>query len=415
MDFATSGKVRKLQAQVREFMDAEVLPNEGRYHQQIAASGDPCHQPAVMEELKAKARAAGLWNLFLPDPEWGAGLTTLEYAPLCELMGHSLIGPEAFNCSAPDTGNMEVLARYGNRIQQERWLVPLLEGEIRSCFCMTEPGVASSDARNIGARIVRDGDGYVINGRKWWTTGAAQSRCELSVFMGVTDPGADPYRRQSMILVPLAEPGVEIVRTLNVFGYEPPPSHCELAFTDVRVPAHNLLQSEGDGFRIAQERLGPGRVHHCMRLIGMAERALELMCQRVDARTTFGRQLSEQGVIQDWIARSRTQIEQARLLTLKAAWTMDAVGSKAARAEIAAIKIVAPTMALSVVDRAIQAFGGAGVSGDTPLAEFWAYARTLRIADGPDEVHIASLAKHELRRQRQRATRPPNSPNSPNA
>jgi len=399
VDFSTSDKVRKLRDAVRDFMNAEVLPNEGRYHHEVEEAGDPHHQPVVMEELKAKARAAGLWNLFLPESEWGAGLTNLEYAPLCEQMGRSLIGPEAFNCNAPDTGNMEVLARYGTREQQERWLVPLLEGEIRSCFSMTEPDVASSDARNIRARIERDGDEFVINGRKWWTTGAARERCKISIFMGITDPDAEPYRQQSMILVPLDTPGIEILRTLKVFGYEPQESHAEMQFTGVRVPAENLLQEEGDGFRIAQGRLGPGRIHHCMRLIGMAERALELMCRRVDEREPFGKKLSEQGVIQDWIARSRVEIEQARLLTLKAAWMMDEVGNKAARTEIAAIKVLAPNLALTVVDRAIQAFGGAGVSQDTPLAEFWAMARTLRLADGPDEVHLASIAKQELRRQ----------------
>jgi acyl-CoA dehydrogenase len=400
MDFASSEKVRKLQRRVREFMDCEVLPNERRYHEQIAASGNPHHQPAVMEELKAKARSAGLWNLFLPDPQWGAGLSTLEYAPLAEQMGRSLIGPEAFNCSPPDTGNMEVLAWYGTPAQQEQWLIPLLNAEIRSCFSMTEPDVASSDARNIRARIERDGDEYVLNGRKWWTTGAARERCKLSVFMGVTNPHAEPYRRQSMILVPLDTPGVQLVRPLAVFGYAPQESHCEMVFCDVRVPTSNLLQQEGDGFRIAQGRLGPGRIHHCMRLIGMAERALALLCRRVQQRQAFGARLSEQGVIQDWIARSRLEIEQARLLILKAAWMMDESGAKAARTEIAAIKIATPTVALNVIDRAIQAFGGAGVCQDTPLAEFWAHARTLRIADGPDEVHVASLAKQELRRQR---------------
>ena len=399
VNFGVSDKTRKLEQQVREFMDCEVLPNEGRYHQQVEESGDPHHHPAIMEELKAKARAAGLWNLFLPESEWGAGLSNLEYAPLAEQMGHSLIGPEAFNCSAPDTGNMEVLARYGSREQQERWLVPLLSGEIRSCFSMTEPDVASSDARNIRARIERDGDEYLVNGRKWWTTGAARERCRISIFMGVTDPDAEPYRRQSMILVPLDTPGVEILRTLNVFGYEPQESHCEMRFTDVRVPVANLLREEGDGFCIAQGRLGPGRIHHCMRLIGMAERALELMCRRVAEREAFGTRLSDQGVIQEWIARSRIEIEQARLLTLKAAWMMDEAGNKAARQEIGAIKVIAPNVALAVVDRAIQAHGGAGVSQDTPLAEFWTHARTLRLADGPDEVHLMSLAREELRRQ----------------
>ncbi len=380
-------------------MDAEVIPNEERFHREVEESGDPHHQPAVMEELKAKARSAGLWNLFLPESEWGAGLLNLEYAPLCEQMGRSLIGPEAFNCNAPDTGNMEVLVRYGTQEQQERWLVPLLEGEIRSCFSMTEPDVASSDARNIRARIERDGDEYVINGRKWWTTGAARERCKISIFMGITDPEAETYRQQSMILVPLDTPGITYERTLKVFGYEPHESHAEMQFTDVRVPASNMLQEEGDGFRIAQGRLGPGRIHHCMRLIGMSERALELMCERVDSREAFGRKLSEQGVIREWIARSRVEIEQARLLTLKAAWMMDEVGNKAARTEIAAIKVVAPNLALTVLDRAIQAFGGAGVSQVTPLAELWAMARTLRLADGPDEVHLRSIAKQELHRQ----------------
>ncbi len=367
-------------------MDAEVLPNEGRY------------DAAVMDELQGRARGAGLWNLFMTDPRWGPGLSNLEYAPLAEQMGRSLIGPEVFNCNAPDTGNMEVLARYGSPAQQERWLVPLLEGEIRSCFSMTEPDVASSDARNIRASIYRDGDEYVINGRKWWTTGAARPRCRLSIFIGVTDANAEPHRRQSMVLVPLETPGVQIVRHLNVFGYEPAESHCEMAFSEVRVPAENLLQEEGDGFRIAQGRLGPGRIHHCLRLIGMAERALGLMCRRVVGRVAFGKPLSEQGVIQEWIARSRVEIEQARLLTLKAAWMMDEVGAAEARTEIAAIKVVAPTVAQNVVDRAIQAFGGAGVCQDTPLPEFWAHARTLRLADGPDEVHLMSLARRELSR-----------------
>ena len=404
MEFGWSDKVRDLAGQVREFMGQEVLPAEGRYEEEIVASGDPHHHPQVMEELKGKARAAGLWNLFLPDPEWGAGLTNAEYAPLCELMGHSLIGPEAFNCNAPDTGNMEVLAQYGSRAQQEQWLAPLLEGEIRSCFSMTEPDVASSDARNIRSRIVRDGDEYVVNGRKWWTSGAGRARCRISIFMGVTDPDEQPYRQQSMILVPLDTPGITNERNLTVFGYVDPEGHSEMSFTDVRVPVANLLQSEGDGFRIAQGRLGPGRIHHCMRLIGMAERALELMCRRVAGRTAFGKPLAEQGVIQNWIAESRVEIEQARLLVLKAAWMMDTVGNKAAKAEIAMIKIMAPRMAGRVLDRAIQAFGGAGVSQDTPLARAFAGARTLRLADGPDEVHLMSLARQELRKQLEGAT-----------
>lgn len=399
MDFGFSETSRRLQEQVREFMAAEVLPAERTYREQVEESGDPHHHPAVMEELKAKARGAGLWNLFLPDRHWGAGLTNLEYAPLAELMGRSLIGPEAFNCNAPDTGNMEVLAAYGSREQQERWLVPLLKGEIRSCFCMTEPDVASSDATNIAARIQRDGDSYVVNGRKWWTTGAARSRCKISIFMGKSNPDASRHRQQSMILVPLDAPGVTKLRTLSVFGYDEGEGHSEMSFDDVRVPAENLLQNEGDGFRIAQGRLGPGRIHHCMRLIGMAERALELLCRRVVARTAFGKRLADQGVIQDWIAESRCEVEQARLLVLNAAWKMDTVGNKGAKAEIAMIKIVAPRMATRVLDRAIQAHGGAGVSQDTPLAQHFAHARTLRLADGPDEVHLMSLARQELQRQ----------------
>jgi acyl-CoA dehydrogenase len=396
VDFAFTDRAKDLQDQVRDFMQSEVLPAEAVYREQVEASGNPHHHPQIMEDLKAKARSAGLWNLFLPDAEWGAGLTNLEYAPLAELMGWSVIGPEVFNCNAPDTGNMEVLAQYGTRAQQEQWLVPLLAGEIRSCFSMTEPEVASSDATNIQASIVRDGDEYVINGRKWWTSGAARDRCKISIFMGKTDPEAARHRQQSMILVPLDTPGVENVRTLSVFGYDEGEGHTEMQFTDVRVPAGNLLQEEGDGFRIAQGRLGPGRIHHCMRLIGQAERAVELMCKRALSRTAFGKELARQGVIQNWIAESRCEIEQARLLVLKAAWMMDNVGNKAAKAEIAMIKIVAPRMAQKVIDRAIQVFGGAGVSQDTPLAQHYAHARTLRLADGPDEVHLMSLAKQEL-------------------
>lgn len=399
MDFGFDTRTRDLIARVRAFMDEEVLPAEPVYARQVAESGDRFHHPQVMEDLKAKARSAGLWNLFLPDSEWGAGLTNLQYAPLAELMGRSMIGPEAFNCSAPDTGNMEVLARYGSREQQEEWLVPLLAGEIRSCFSMTEPDVASSDATNIRSSIRRDGDEYVVDGRKWWTSGAARDRCTVSILMGKTDPDAAPHKQQSMILVPLDAPGIDVVRSLSVFGYDEGEGHMEMTFTGVRVPAANLLQSEGDGFAIAQGRLGPGRIHHCMRSIGMAERALELMCRRAEERSTFGRKLSEQGVVREWIARSRVEIEQARLLTLKAAWMMDTVGNKAAKTEIAAIKVVAPQTALNVIDRAIQAFGGAGVSQDTPLARAYANIRTLRLADGPDEVHLMSIAKQELRRQ----------------
>ena len=396
MDFAFTDRAKNLQDQVRDFMHHEVLPAEPVYRRQVEESGDPFHHPQIMEDLKARARSADLWNLFLPDSEWGAGLTNLEYAPLAELMGWSVIGSEAFNCSAPDTGNMEVLAKYGTRAQQEQWLVPLLAGEIRSCFSMTEPDVASSDATNIQSSIKRDGNEYVINGRKWWTSGAARDRCRISIFMGKTDPEAARHRQQSMILVPLDTPGVENVRTLSVFGFDEGEGHTEMRFTDVRVPADNLLQEEGDGFRIAQGRLGPGRIHHCMRLIGMAERAVDLMCKRALSRTTFGKELARQGVIQNWIAESRCEIEQARLLVLKAAWMMDTVGNKAAKAEIAMIKIVAPRMAQRVIDRAIQVFGGAGVSQDTPLAQHYAHARTLRLADGPDEVHLMSLAKQEL-------------------
>jgi acyl-CoA dehydrogenase len=403
MDFGFTDRMTTLRDQVRDFMRDEVMPAEPAYERQVAESGDRYHHPQVMEELKAKARAAGLWNLFLPDPDWGAGLSNLEYAPLAEEMGRSLIGPEVFNCSAPDTGNMEVLAQYGTREQQEQWLVPLLAGEIRSCFSMTEPDVASSDATNIRARIERDGDDYVINGRKWWSSGAARERCKVSIFMGKTDPDGPPHRQQSMILVPLDSPGVRHVRNLSVFGYDGGEGHAEMVFEDVPVPASNLLQNEGDGFAIAQGRLGPGRIHHCMRLIGQAERALELMCARAGERETFGKQLARQGVVQNWIAESRCEIDQARLLVLKAAWLMDTVGNKAARHEIGMIKIVAPRMAQAVIDRAIQLFGGAGVSQDTPLAHFFAHARTLRLADGPDEVHLMSVARRELKRQLEQA------------
>ncbi len=399
MDFAPSPRAAALQEAVAEFVESEIYPAEAVYHREVVESGDPFFHPPVMEELKAKARSAGLWNLFLPDSEHGAGLSNLEYAPLAEWMGRSLIGPEAFNCNAPDTGNMEVLVQYGNAEQQAQWLGGLLSGEIRSCFAMTEPDVASSDATNIQASITRDGDEYVLDGRKWWTTGAARERCKIAIFMGKTDPDAETHRQQSMILVPLETPGIEQVRTLSVFGYDEGEGHAELRFDGARVPVTNLLQEEGDGFAIAQGRLGPGRIHHCMRLIGQAERALELMCRRVSARTAFGRPLAEQGIVREWIARSRCEIEQARLLTLKAAWMMDEVGNKEARAEISMIKIVAPNVALHVIDRAIQAFGGAGVSQDTPLAQHYAHARTLRLADGPDEVHMLSLARQELRRQ----------------
>jgi acyl-CoA dehydrogenase len=395
VNFEFSEKTKELQRRLQAFMDEYVYPNEQRFQEEIER--DRWKPTRVIEELKPKARAAGLWNLFLPNDAHGAGLTNLEYAPLCEIMGRSVMAPEVFNCSAPDTGNMEVLARYGTPEQKEKWLKPLLEGEIRSCFAMTEPEVASSDATNIRASITRSGEEYVINGRKWWTSGAGDPRCKIAIFMGKTDPGAPTHKQQSMILVPLETPGVKIVRLLTVFGYDHAPhGHAEITFENVRVAASNMLLGEGRGFEIAQGRLGPGRIHHCMRCIGVAERALDTMSKRVQARVAFGKTIAEQGTIRADIAASRMEIEQARLLTLKAAYMMDAVGNKEARAEIAMIKVVAPNMALRVLDRAIQAHGGAGVSGDTFLAGAWANVRTLRLADGPDEVHVESIAKWEL-------------------
>jgi acyl-CoA dehydrogenase len=395
VSFEFTDKVKELQRRLQSFMDEHIYPNEQRVQEEIErARWIPSR---TIEELKPKARAAGLWNLFLPNDEHGAGLTNFEYAPLCETMGRSMIAPEVFNCSAPDTGNMEVIARYGTPEQKEQWLKPLLGGEIRSCFAMTEPAVASSDATNIEGSVVRHGNEYVINARKWWTSGAGDPRCKIIIFMGKTDPSAAPHKQQSMLLVPMATPGVKVVRLLSVYGYDHAPhGHGEVAFENVRVPVSNMLLGEGRGFEIAQGRLGPGRIHHCMRCIGVAERALETMCKRVQARTAFGKPLAEQGTIREDIAKSRMEIEQARLLTLKAAHIMDTVGNKAARAEIAMIKVIAPNITLQVLDRAIQAHGGAGVSQDTFLAAAWAAVRTLRLADGPDEVHTEAIAKQEL-------------------
>ena len=399
MDFAFSPKTEELRQKLLGFMDDFVYPAERVAREQMAGAVDRYSEPPVMQDLKAEARKQGLWNLFLPNEKWGAGLTNLEYAPLAEITGRSpWLAPRALNCSAPDTGNMEILAEFGTQEQQDEWLVPLLQGEIRSCFSMTEPEVASSDATNIRTRIERDGDSYVITGRKWWSTGAMSKDCKLSIVMGVTDPDADTYRRQSMILVPLDAPGVKIERSLPIFGYDSGGGDAEIVFDGARVPASNLLGDEGAGFAIAQARLGPGRIHHCMRAIGMAERAFDLMCARAQSRVAFGRRIAEQGVVQDWVAEARMRIEQARLLTLKTAWLMDTVGNKGARIEISAIKVVAPEVATWVLDRAIQVFGAMGVSEDVPLAEMYAHARTLHLADGPDEVHKMQIARRELRR-----------------
>lgn len=397
MDFEYSSKVKHLALRLEEFMREVVYPNESVFESQLKDAGNRWIVPTVMEEMKIQAKQAGLWNLFLPDIEYGAGLSNLEYAPLCEIMGRSIIAPEVFNCNAPDTGNMEVLLRYGSEQQKQRWLLPLLQGEIRSCFSMTEPNVASSDATNMETSIVREGNEYVINGRKWWSSGAGDPQCKIAIVMGRTSTLAPKHEQHAMILVPLDAPGVEILRQLSVFGYDHAPhGHAEIVYNDVRVPVSNIIWGEGKGFSIAQGRLGPGRIHHCMRLIGGAERALELMCTRVKGRTAFGTSLANQGVIQSWIADSRIEIEQARLLVLKAAYMMDTVGNKVAKKEIAMIKVVAPNLALRVLDRAIQSFGGAGLSDDFPLAALWANARALRIADGPDEVHRAAIAKMEL-------------------
>ncbi|HMC36782.1 MAG TPA: acyl-CoA dehydrogenase family protein [Actinomycetota bacterium] len=399
MEFTYSERVEDLRGRLLAFMDSHVYPAEANYRDQIIAAGDPHFHPPVLEQLKAEARARGLWNLFLPDEHWGAGLSNMEYAPLAEITGRSpSIAPEAMNCSAPDTGNMEILAEFGTPEQQEGWLRPLVDGQIRSSFAMTEPDVASSDATNIRTRIERDGDQFIVNGRKWFISGAMSGRCKIAIVMGVTDPDAEPHRRQSMVLIPMDTPGVSIRRGLAVFGYRSAGGEAEIELRDVRVPASNLLGEEGGGFAIAQARLGPGRIHHCMRAIGMAERALDLMCRRALDRSAFGKRLAEHEVIADWIARSRVEIEQARLLVLKTAWLMDTVGKEGARIEISAIKVAAPEVATKVIDRAIQVHGAAGLSEDFLLAELYAAARALRILDGPDEVHAMVIARRELKR-----------------
>jgi acyl-CoA dehydrogenase len=402
MNFEPTERGKQFQERLQAFMDECVYPAEPVWIEQVRAADTPHVHAPVIEELKAEAKSRGLWNLFLPDEEHGAGLTNVEYAPLAEIMGRTKIAPEATNCNAPDTGNMEVLAQFGTDEQKARWLHPLLEGEIRSAFAMTEPDVASSDATNIGMRIERDGDEYVLNGRKWWTTNAMHPNCRILIVMGKTDPEAHVYSQQSMVLVPMDTPGLEIVRALPVFGYMDTEGHAELRFTDVRVPVENIIAGEGLGFMIAQARLGPGRIHHCMRAIGAAERALELMCDRADDRETFGKPVSHNANVRDWIAEARMELEMARLYVLKTAWLMDTVGNQHARIEIAGIKVAVPNIALKIVDRAIQVHGGGGVSDDFPLAAMYAGLRTLRLADGPDEVHKLSVARQELRRQRER-------------
>ncbi len=403
MDFAFSARATELQDRLRSFMDDHVLPAEAVYDRQLAEADDPHALPPVMVELKEKARAEGLWNLFLTHGDLGAGLTNLDYAPLAELMGHSIIGNEVFNCSAPDTGNMELLSLYGSARQQDRWLRPLLDARIRSCFAMTEPDVASSDARNIRTRIRRDGDGYVVSGRKWYTSGILDPDCELIIVMGVSDPDAPTYRQQSMILIPRHAPGVTVLRDLPMFGYTDRLGHGEVLFENVRVPAENLLGGEGEGFALAQGRLGPGRMHYAMRAVGFAERALRLMCERTLSRVAFGGPLADQGVVREWIARSRIEIEQLRLLVFKSAWLMDTVGNAAARMEVAAIKVAALDVAHRVVDRAVQAHGAAGVSDDTVLARLFSITRALRIADGPDEVHLRTVARQELAKHKEKS------------
>ncbi|BAC69091.1 acyl-CoA dehydrogenase [Streptomyces avermitilis] len=401
--FEMSDRAKKYQAELLEFMDSHVYPAEAVYHEQMSASGDPHFHPPVIEELKAEARGRGLWNLFHPHPEWGPGLTNLEYAPLAEIMGRSHIASEACNCNAPDTGNMEVLTLFGSDEHKEKYLKPLLDGTMASAFAMTEPRVASSDATNIELRMERDGDEYVLNGRKWFASNALHRNCKVLIVMGKTDPTADPHRQQSMMVVPIDAPGVTVMRGLLVFGYQDREGHAEIDFTDVRVPAKDVLKGEGEGFAISQARLGPGRIHHCMRAIGAAERALELMCRRAQSRVTFGSPVAERSNIQDWIAEARIDIEMIRLLTFKAAYLMDTVGNKGARTEIAAIKVAAPNIALKIIDRAIQVHGAAGVSEDFPLAMMYAQLRTLRLADGPDEVHKRAIARHELGRYRDAA------------
>jgi acyl-CoA dehydrogenase len=397
MDFEPSQRCKDFSERLDAFMHERVYPAEAVFEEQLREAANPHADPPVMEELRDEARRRGLWNLFHPDPEYGPGLTYLEYAPLAEIMGRSHIASEACNCNAPDTGNMEVLSQFGTEDQKEQWLRPLLDAELRSAFAMTEPDVASSDATNVQMRIERDGDDYVVNGSKWWTTGAIRERCRILIVMGKTNPDGPPHRQQSMILVPRDTPGVTVKRNLTVFGYSHNEGHGELVFEDVRVPASNLIAGEGDGFLISQARLGPGRIHHCMRTIGAAERALELMCRRAAERVTFGVPVADRANVQDWIAESRIEIDMARLLTLKAAWLIDTVGNKHARTEIAAIKVAAPAVALKVIDRAIQVHGGGGVSQDFPLAWLYAHIRTLRLADGPDEVHKMTIARRELK------------------